>query len=522
MAQKPERIRHHGAAVFVDDVDLDRVQAVTANTTFNQEDMMELGTLNILEIHDDVPDIEVSIDTNEYGSNKTLAVFANKGFGLRVFAVPANGQAGSDKIFLEEGSVVVNGVRVWVDEVPEIALVPSPSGGETHFAATVSIKPDPAADPKYTITYAYGDSTVEAPAAPAGEIPVAQIKALPVSGFVVTQNDIVDVRDFKTIVLEDFEFAKADVYIPVKYSATGNVERTAYIENVYLNRIDLSYSTDGVATENFGAEADNKRWFQREARNIAHDVFRGDGTTTQFTLKHTPTQLDSGKYMLRAVKNGAELVEGVDFTVNAVAKQIVFTQAPADGDLIKVRYTTNEGNTFHVSDVDNGQAIDKSNPRASAVRQGYIEVYLNDTTSGQFYRVNSATISATLEREQLRQLNTFRPYARPLNLPAEVTVSLEFTDSDLEAFAKFANKDVNSVNELSILDFVKNTQLIIRIYRVNDEERAELPDGHPWKKHLKEICVKNLVPTSENWNVQIQQNATQSFDFRSYYLSITA
>jgi len=522
MAQKPDRIRHHGAAVFVDDVDLDRVQAVTANTTFNTEDMMELGTLNILEIQDDVPTVELSIDTNEYGSNKTLASFANKGFGLRVFAVPVDGQAGSDKIFLEEGSVVVNGVRVWIDEVPEIALTPSPSGGETHFAATVSVKPDPAADPKYTITYAYGDDTVQAPAAPAGEIPVAQIKALPVSGFMVTQDDIVDVRDFKTIKIEDYEFAHADVYIPVKYSATGNVERTAYIENAYLTGIDLSYSSDGVATENITAQADNKRWFQREARNIVSNVFRANGAVTTLDLTNTPTQLLNGKFMLEAVKNGNPLVEGVDFTVNAGSKKITLTQAATAGDMFKFRYTTNEGNTFHVSDAQDGQPVSENNPRPAAVRQGYIEVFLNDTASGQFYRVNSATISAALEREELRQLNTFRPYARPLNLPVEITVSLEFTDSDLEAFAKFANRDVNNAKELNILHFVKNTDLIIRIYRLPDDKRAELPAGHPWTKPLKEIFVKGLVPTSENWNVQVQQNATQSFDFRSFYLSITA
>src|SRR5690606_175203 len=106
------------------------------------------------------------------------------------------------------------------------------------------------------------------------------------------------------IKIEDYEFANADVYIPVKYSVTGNVERTAYIENAYLTGIDLSYSSDGVATENITAQADNKRWFQREARNIVSNAFRANGAVTTLTLTNTPTQLANGNYMLEAIKNG--------------------------------------------------------------------------------------------------------------------------------------------------------------------------------------------------------------------------
>lgn len=515
---KPTRVRYSGVGVFVDDIDMDRVQTVGVSGRFNQEDLRELGTLNIIEVVEDVPTIDITLDTNEYGSNKTLATFANKGFGCRVFAVPANGQAGSNKVHLEAGSVVVNGVRIPVAEV-DITIT-------QRGAYTISIKADPNADPQYTLSVSAYDAVNNPnptpPPVPAGEVGIAQISATD-DTLVVTQDMITDIRDFKQISVVDFELAKADMYVPVIPSGSNTIERTMYVENAYVNRIDLTYNSDGIATENYSAESDNKKWFLNSAKNIVCEQFRATDGQTTYTLAYTPTQLSDGSYILKAIKNGAEFT---DFTVNPTTKTVTFNTALAAGDQVKLRYCSATGGQFHQAD----NMVSESEEHPGGIRQGQVKVYLTEGGTDKILgRVQSARITATLTREALRELGRLRPYDRPLNLPVEVTCTLEFTDSDLEMLARLSGKSYDpatgvdaSVTELDIRNLLKDRGLLIEIYRLDDEKRAELPANHPFQYPLKKVRVPNLIPSGENWEVRSEGNATQTFDFRAFDLIIAA
>jgi len=48
------------------------------------------------------------------------------------------------------------------------------------------------------------------------------------------------------------------------------IYRTMYIENAYVNSIDLTYNTDGNAEESFSIESDNKRWLFNDASSVVH------------------------------------------------------------------------------------------------------------------------------------------------------------------------------------------------------------------------------------------------------------
>lgn len=515
---KPTRVRYSSVGVFVDDIDMDRVQTVGTSTRYNDQELRELGTLNIIEVAEDLPTIDVTIDTNEYGSNKTLATFANKGFGCRVFAVPTANAPGSSKVILEEGSVIVNGTRIYVKRA-EIPIT-------TRGAYTISIKPDPKATQQWTLSVdQYNASTnpnPTPPSVPAGEIGIAQISATDDS-LVVTQDMITDIRDFKTVNILDFELAKADVYIPVIPSGSNTIERTCYLENVYITRLDFNYSVDGVATENYSAETDSKRWLFNNAKQVIVEQFRATNNQATYTLAYTPTKLANGKYYLKILKNGQE----IDATVNPTTKTVTFSPALTLGDQVKIRYCSSQGGLFHKQDEN---MVSDSYEHPGGVRRAYIKIYL--TEGGQdkvLARVQSARITANLTRQALYELGKMKPYDRPLNLPVEITASLEFTDSDLEALARLAGKsyDVDtgidpSVVELNIRDLLKDRGLLIEIYRLDDEKLTKLPANHPWQYPLKKIRIPYLIPTSENWETRVENNATQSFEFRSYELSITA
>jgi len=519
---KPARVHYSGTGVFVDDIDMDRVQAVGSSSRYNDEDLKELGSLKITEVVDDVEDMELTLDTNEYGSNKTLASFANKGFGLRVFAVPDGSNPGSAQIKVEEGSFIVNGVRI-----PFAGTTVPITPPTAEDAAVVSINTDPN---NLTVSITFNDVGSENPTTPppcpAGEVELAHLLHVGTDG-VVTQDNIVDKRSWATIDILDFELAKADVYIPVIPSGASEIQRTSYMENVFVNRIDLNYTVDGVATENYGAETDNKVWYFNDSKHIVVDQFEATGGETSYVLSRTPTQLKNGKYMLRAILNGNEMEEGTDFTVDAGTNTVTFSGVTLSaGDQVKFRYTSGSGGVFHD---DSDEMVSLAYEHPGGVKGGHIKVYLTENgVDNELLRVQSVRISASLTREALRQLSTVRPYERPLNIPVEITCSLEFTDSDLEVLARLAgetydaNEGVTGTNSIDIGKILKDRGLLVEIYRLHDEQRAELPENHPFQYPLKKVRIPYLIPTDENMEARVDANNTQTFDFRSHRLQITA
>ena len=76
MAQKRDRIIYASQAVFAEGNILYRVQELTASTTFNSEDIFELGQLELTDIVDDAPEVAVTINSYDYGSIFTMATLA--------------------------------------------------------------------------------------------------------------------------------------------------------------------------------------------------------------------------------------------------------------------------------------------------------------------------------------------------------------------------------------------------------------------------------------------------------------
>jgi hypothetical protein len=233
--------------------------------------------------------------------------------------------------------------------------------------------------------------------------------------------------------------------------------------------------------------------------------------------------LANGTYMLNVARNGEDLVEGTQFTVNAGTKVVTFVPALVTGDLVKVRYTSATGGRFFAP----VPALEEPHPElAGGLKEGQIELFLVDkdgvVDTVRTPRVQSARVSLPLTREQLDELGSSYPYERPMQLPVNVSVSLELKDSDLELMARFAGYDnLNTVTEIALEDLVKNKGLLIKLYRETDVKRAKLPAGHPDKLSIKTFYVRNLIPQSEAWDVRVDSDATQSFEFLAHNLTIS-
>jgi hypothetical protein len=245
------------------------------------------------------------------------------------------------------------------------------------------------------------------------------------------------------------------------------------------------------------------------------DQYKSAGGST-LTLSQTPNQLNNGNYTLKVIKNGSPLTEGTDYTVAGTT--LTLTSAAVAGDLFKVRYTSSTGGQF-TSPVP---AVETPHPElAGGLKEGQIEIYLSDNTSNRMTRVQSARISMPLTRDQLMELGALYPYDRPLQLPVNVNLTLEFKDSDLEMFARFAGESLATANEIAITDLLKNMSLTVKLYRENDVTRAKLPAGHPSKYAIKTFTVNNIIPQNENWDVRVDSDATQTFEFLAHNLTMS-
>lgn len=494
---KATRVRYSGIAPFVDDTQVNRVQAMGSSSRLTTEDMKELGTLNIVEIVDDVPQVDISIDQNENGTNDLLALLANKAYGCNVMAVPSGTAIGTNKVQILPGSYIANGQRIFFEG---ITLTVPPSGGQKIY-----LLPEVAGG-------AVAKSGVNT-SPPAGAIILATV-----SGSAVTkQADIVDNRSFSEIKELDYELAYVDIFVPVKQSGDGDViKRTMYMEKAYVNSIDLSFQTSGVATASFRLETDNKRWFLNQNAQIVVDQFKATAGST-VVLTQTPAVLANGKYTLCVYKGANRLVEGTDY--NVAGSTVTFTSALVAGDLVKVRYTSLNGGSFFVP----VPVAENPHPElAGGIKNGQVELYLSDNTTNRVTRVQSTRISLPLNREQLLEIGSLRPYDRPLQLPVNSTVSVELRDSDLEMMARLAGyANLSNAKEIAIDDLVKNMGLVVAIYRENDVKRAQYPAGHPDKFPIKVYKVKNLIPQGENWDVRVDSDATQTFEFMAHNLTVS-
>lgn len=498
---KASRVRYNGTAPFIDDVQGNRIQALGSSSRLTTEDMKELGTLNIVEIVDDVPQVDISIDANENGTTELVSLLSNTAYGCNVVAVPSGNNIGSLDVKVRPGAYLIKGQRVLL---PQTKLTATASGNQFVYL-----------NPEVSGTkVAIGTSV------PGGAIKIADIVP---SGGMIRQENIVDQRPFKQTKELDFELANVDIYVPIKQSGSGDtVQRTMYMERAYVNNIDFSFQVNGVATTSFRLEADNKRWFLNNAAQIVVDEFKSTGTTT-ITLSQTPFQMQNGQLTLECIKNGVKLDEGPHYTVNGGTKTLTFVSAPANGDLIKVRYCAANGGKFFAP----VPALEEPHPElAGGIKEGQIELYIVDKNGvadpSRTTRVQSARISLPLGRDQLDELGSSYPYERPLQLPVNSTVSLELKDSDLEMMARMAGyTNLATVSEISIQDLVKDQGLLVKIFRETDVKRAKLPAGHPDKYAIKTYYIKNLIPQSESWDVRVDSDATQSFEFLAHNLTVS-
>ena len=474
--------------------------------------------MDIIDVVDDVPSVAVTLNTNDFGDVKTLAVLAQ----LSPAKLAMNASATSTNANLVAGSTYLHGVAL--------------------------------------------------------------------ADFAVTCGNLTGVT----------------LWAPVQDECSigtlaNNIDQTLFLDKVYVNSLEFSYTTGANATENYGAETDNKMWLLNAGRFVNYEAFDvtasgiADGYV-DLSLASTAdiAVLSTGIGFLRKSTNGSAAVTFYDASANTMTNvEIVkFTGlsttsdvaaasattyvyrapdptdtdpvrkvkhrvylptgslAPALGDKLQVVYSAN---AYAGSTNKYFKPLEEPTDRpdsVGAVRQGQIEVYIVDPDAGSSYdtawRLTGVTISADLTREPLLELGHLAPYDRPLTLPIPITSTVESTAGDLENWAKFAGKAADfvgtSMTDLALKHLMnkENLVLVVKVYQQTDEEAGGTGVGRKviagsslvgeeyfndgvmaiysagdTERALKTIVLKNLKITDEGMTLDLGSNATQTFGFRS-------
>lgn len=353
----------------------------------------------------------------------------------------------------------------------------------------------------------------------------------------------------------------------------NNIDQTLFLDEVYVNSLEFSYTTGANATENYGAETDNKMWLLNAGAHVNWEEPTVVSGMTTFTIASGVSipVLSTGNYaFLRKTSDGVPAItyydsannemvnvaikEASDLTLNTTTdfsftagSDPITVTAPTnitfvDDDRLEVVYAANAYvdamNQYFILNTGN------ANSDVGALRQGQVEVYIVDGGSGEIaWRLTGCTISADLTREPLTELGHLGPYDRPLTLPIPITVTVESTAGDLENWAKFAGIPYDGdLDDIDLNDLMNKDDLalVIKVFEQTDEEaggtginRKALTDSvigdtsfndgtlngvytsGDREYALKTIVVKNLKITDEGMTLDVGANATQTFGFRA-------
>jgi len=296
----------------------------------------------------------------------------------------------------------------------------------------------------------------------------------------------------------------------------NNIDQALFMDEVYVNSLEFSYTTGANATENYGAETDNKMWLLNDGRFVNYESkLTTAGLETYFDLtlasgtNVATLQGNTVLGFLRKDANGSPAVTYNDVEANTVTNVLIETgtvavadnyvyyamgdgthrvfvptgaMKPAEDDIVEMVFAADAYGSASTSTYF--ESLEESAGRPDmlgALRQGQVEVYIVDPNEvgGSYaiaWRLTGCTISADLTREPLAELGHLGPYDRPLTLPIPITITVDSTAGDLENWSKVANQlagyEAGTLDDLDLADLMasEDLKLVVKVYAQTDEE----------------------------------------------------
>lgn len=265
-------------------------------------------------------------------------------------------------------------------------------------------------------------------------------------------------KDMSKNTITEADFDNAVCAVLVKGSVDGSVvDNTLLLPSAYISNVDISISVDGLATENYRLTSNMDEAFINDLKDLYGEALgtgsfaAGDTTwtTVASATGHTPVYLyvDGVKYSAIAPADDFE------WTTNTVTLTGIDASGARHVELIYAKATPAAFSMITPTDGEVGGIKGKNIVLAMSY----------DALPGatdKLLRAQNATISIPLTRTALREIGTEDPIDQALNKPIEMTVSLDFLESDLRRYANdIANADFSTADVLNPKLFMGLDQL---------------------------------------------------------------
>jgi hypothetical protein len=491
------------------------VQTIGSTTTFTSEDVFELGHLDIVDVVDDVPAVAVTLNTNDWGDVRTMAILA---------------QVAPSKLAMDANAT---------DNNANLATV-SGSGNTEKF-------------------YHHGASLAD---------------------FAITCGNLPGVSLWAPVQSECDLGTLAD-----------NIDQTMFMDEVYVNSLEFGYTTGANATENYGAETDQKMWLLNDGRFVNWESNSGAASFTIASGVTLAIFSDNTFGFLRLDEGGQRGISLYDASEDEIINLPVVSGSSSAPDVFSmvghsptdrnvgpytvyppstingVAYTPNVADRYYALYAADGYTQDPINKyfeildvterpdTVGAIRQGQVEIYIvsdSDTSYENAWRLTAVTITSDLTREPLAELGHLGPYDRPLTVPVPITATIDTTAGDLEHWSRFADRysefAAGTMVEMDLADLFgsEDLKLVVKVFAQTDEEAggtganrtiavgSTLLGQNYYRSNtdasstegtystagereyaLKTIVVEHLKITDEAYTLDMGTNATQTFGFRS-------
>ena len=295
----------------------------------------------------------------------------------------------------------------------------------------------------------------------------------------------------------DNALAEIDIVGYVKNETVADYVKAMHLRRCRIQSFTFNYTVDGDSTEEYTATGSAKRWFTRD---VMVELF-GSGAGP-FAMGETAIQLKNSDYCLSVIKDGLYLDE-VDAAPDSGEYRVVGNGItlnagdPVASQMLAVYQANPGGNAW--SDINELDAI------PAAIRGKDVAVEIGGSNQ---VRVQSVSVTANFNPIAVREMGRRDVVGYREQIP-EVTGTITVLDTDTELIEIFSVGEFEGGDtEFVVGDCTISGSSLAIILR--DPADCETPYDV-----LKTVYLDSVTITSEGYTSNVNDNATQTFDYRS-------
>lgn len=475
---KTDRIQHKALAVLVDGVQLHRVQRFGVSSDLSKDPTYELANSGVVEYKAGIPDVSITLETNNVGSTDNLALVVDKMVN-KSLAGNAASLSGGDS----------NGPRAgWFRWA-----IKSASSNATTRTIT-----------EQDFLTCYCDFIVPVTEDNTNVSRTLWVHRAGLSGVSWS----FDVNGYSS---ENYQFKASNktwFLNPYKGVRLYKVHNLAAHSSSGWGTHTAQYRGLASAIPNGSSVLayclnENVYYNQREFTTT-------QGGRVNISTAGYTTGFKSGQIRVASAT-------GTFDTANGISGNVYFLYLPKGATALgALRWDETVASRLGSSP---GYLIDSTSGAFGGVARGNVKMWLYNTQGPAGYttqidatrglRLQTVNIDVSLTSDQLLQLGYNDPYGISRQAPVPVNVTVSANDTDLQYFCAMAATSYTNAKKVSISDFNGSNKLMIEVYK----DIAQTTK-------LATFTVSNMSVTSENFDEAVQGNATQEFSFTADNITI--